>query len=170
MALSFTRFPYYWSWKGTSGGTDDNRTSSKEKEPVSNGYSVNSSTEWGFGLNSSSDTVKLSTKFASTPRKVKKKWQSREQRRIDHEYDVVLVPSDGVCLSESESDDSDWSIGWLEPHGPDFDSDAESDNSYAVLVPCYTPGCKEVSNNQLLSAINNFPNKFSPGKGFSLRV
>ena len=45
--------------------------------------------------------------------------QSREERRIDREYDVVIVLSDagGGCLSGSESDDSDWSIGWLEPHG-----------------------------------------------------
>ncbi|XP_078433259.1 uncharacterized protein LOC144704646 [Wolffia australiana] len=40
------------------------------------------------------------------------------------------------------SDDSDWSIGWLEPHTPDFFADAEPpepdpESSFAVLVPCY---------------------------------
>ncbi|CAN1825879.1 hypothetical protein LINPERHAP1_LOCUS31338, partial [Linum perenne] len=34
----------------------------------------------------------------------------------------------------SESDDS---IGWLEPNGPDFQSNEDSDDSFAVLVPCY---------------------------------
>ncbi|GMH24674.1 hypothetical protein Nepgr_026517 [Nepenthes gracilis] len=94
---------------------------------------------------------------SSSQRKIKKKWQSREERRrVDKEYDVVLVPSNGVCLSGSESDDSDWSIGWLEPHGPDFLSDDETDDSFAVLVPCYKNDRKEIAdgpNNQLLSAI-----------------
>jgi hypothetical protein len=165
MAVSFTRFSY-WLWGGDGGGSgNDSRGFSKEKEPISNGYSVNPSTDWGFGLNSSVDTVKFSS---TTPRKVKKKWQSREERRIDREYDdVVVVPSDGIGLSESDSDDSDWSIGWLEPHGPDFDSDAESDSSYAVLVPCYRPGCKQVVVDQLFCAINNLPNQFTPeGKNY----
>lgn len=109
------------------------------------------------------------TKIASSPRKVKKKWQSREERRIDKEYDIVLVPPDGGCLSGSESDDSDVSIGWVEPHGPGFQSDDEPDNGFAVLVPCYTPSCKEVtgaSNNELLTAIKNLPDEFPPGKIF----
>ncbi|GAV61628.1 hypothetical protein CFOL_v3_05155 [Cephalotus follicularis] len=156
MAFSFTRFSW---WPLKSGGA-------KEREPVSNGSSLNSSTEWGLGLNSPSDTVKCTTRIASFPKKVKKKWQSREQRRIDREHDVVLVPSDGVGLSGSDSDDSDWSIGWLEPHGPDFNSDKDdkSDDSFAVLVPCYRPGCKEVvggSNHQILSAIKKLPNESS---------
>ncbi|KAM7261693.1 hypothetical protein ACFE04_020770 [Oxalis oulophora] len=164
MAVSFTRFPcWLWGGSGNTGGGG-----SKDKEAISsNGSSLNSSTDYGFGLNlnSSADIAKFSTKIASNPRKAKKKWQSREQRLIDREYDLVVVPSDGVCLSDSESDDSDWSIGWLEPHGPDFNTD-DDDDSFAVLVPCYTPGCKEVvggSNNQLLSAIKNLPNEFSPG-------
>ncbi|XP_024171879.1 uncharacterized protein LOC112177869 [Rosa chinensis] len=41
------------------------------------------------------------------------------------------------CVSGSESDDSDWSIGWLEPHGPGFQSEDDADDSFAVLVPCY---------------------------------
>lgn len=161
MAVSFTRLSW-WLWGG------------KEKEPVSNSSPLNSSSEWGFSLKER-ETVKFplvkGTKIAPSHRKVKRKWQSREERRIDREYDVVLVPSDGGgCLSGSESDDSDWSIGWLEPHGSDFQSDDESDNSFAVLVPCYRPGCKEVedSNNELLSAIKNLPNELSPGKIWNL--
>ncbi|CAL0331549.1 unnamed protein product [Lupinus luteus] len=158
MAVSFTRLSW-WLW------------GSKEKKPVvSNSSPLNSSSsEWGR------ETVKFplvkGTKITPpSHRKVKRKWQSREERRIDRESDVVLVPSDGDgCLSGSESDDSDWSIGWLEPHGSDFQSDDESDNSFAVLVPCYRPGCKEVevSTNELLSAIKNLPNALSPaGKNY----
>lgn len=153
MAVSFTGF----SWRLWSG---------KEKEPVSNGSSLNSSFEWGFSLREP-ETVKFpsvkGTKIAAPHRKVKRKWQSREQRRIDREFDAEVVPSDGVCLSGSESDDPDWSIGWLEPHGPGF----ESDDGLAVLVPSYRSGCKKVvesSNNQLFSAIKNLSNEFSPGK------
>ncbi len=76
----------------------------------------------------------------------------------------MLVPSDGACLSGSESDDSDWSIGWLEPHAPDFLSDDETDGNFAVLVPCYRHGCKELvedPNDHLLSAIKNLPNEYS---------
>lgn len=154
MAVSFTRISW-WSWGN-----------GKDKEPVSNGSSLNSGSDWGLGFREL-DCVKLGlpgAKIASSPRKVKRKWQSREERRIDREYDVVLVPSDGVCLSGSESDDSDWSIGWLEPHGPDFLSDDETDNSFAVLVPCYKPGSKELvdsPNDQLLTAIKNLPNEYS---------
>lgn len=159
MAVSFTRFSWCW-WGG------------KEKEPANNGSSLNSPLEWGFGGLREPGTVQFPSvkgpKMASSPRKVKRKWQSREERRIDREYDVVIVPSDGGgCLSGSESDDSDWSIGWLEPHGSGFQSDDEPDNSFAVLVPCYSPGCKEVvegSSNELLSAIKNLPQEFSPGK------
>ncbi|KAK9285304.1 hypothetical protein L1049_024495 [Liquidambar formosana] len=154
MAVSFTRFPW-WGWGG------------KDKEPVANGSSLNSSSDWGLGLREPDNVkfpVKGAAKIAPSPRKVKRKWQSREERRIDREFDVVLVPSDGVCLSGSESDDSDWSIGWSEPHGPDFQSDDESDGSFAVLVPCYRPGCKELAespNNPLLSAIKNLPHEYS---------
>lgn len=154
MAVSFTRFSWlYW------GG--------KEKEPVSN---VSNGSEWGFGLRES-DSVKFrqvkgaKMAAAAASRKVKRKWSSREERRIDKEYDVVLVPSDGVCLSGSESDESDWSIGWLEPHAPDFQSDDEGDDSFAVLVPCYRHNCEEVEkgepSGQLLSAIINLPDEYS---------
>ncbi|OWM66211.1 hypothetical protein CDL15_Pgr013428 [Punica granatum] len=142
----------------------------KEKEPVSNGPSSTGLTnEFGFGFREP-ENLKFpfvkGKKIASSSRKVKRKWQSREQRRnIDREFDIVLVPSDGVCLSGSdESEDSDWSIGWLEPPGTEFLSDDEGeDNSFAVLVPCYRPGSKELvedSSKQLLSVIKNLPDEF----------
>uniref|UniRef100_A0A7N0UZC2 Uncharacterized protein n=1 Tax=Kalanchoe fedtschenkoi TaxID=63787 RepID=A0A7N0UZC2_KALFE len=64
--------------------------------------------------------------------------------RVDAEYDAVLVPSDGDGISDSESGELDWSIGWLESFSPEFQSDDENDGSYAVLVPCYKPGCMVV--------------------------
>lgn len=161
MAVSFPRISW-WVWGG------------KDKEPVSNGSSLNSAPDWGLGLREH-DSVKFPSvkgaKVTSSSRKVKRKWQSREQRRIDREYDVVLVPSDGVCLSGSESDDSDWSIGWLEPHGPDFQSDDENDGNFAVLVPCYSRVCKELvqdPSDHLLSAIKNLPNEYSTGKSYCI--
>ncbi|KAK4745665.1 hypothetical protein SAY87_011977 [Trapa incisa] len=74
---------------------------------------------------------------SSSSRNEKRKWRSREERKIDREYDIVLVPPDAGCMSGSDSDDSDWSIGWLEPHGAEFQNDDDSDGSFAVLVPCY---------------------------------
>lgn len=71
------------------------------------------------------------------PRRGRRKLQKRSESRREREFDVVVVPSDGGCISGSESDDSDWSIGWFEPHGPDFSSENESENSFAVLVRCY---------------------------------
>lgn len=100
----------------------------------------------------------------SSSRRFKRKWQSREQRKIDKEYDVVVVPSDGECISGSDSD-SDWSIGWLEPHGPGFQSDSETDASFAVLVPCYGRGHRDMvgpAKNNILTAIEGIPDSFSP--------
>ncbi|KAG8497372.1 hypothetical protein CXB51_008602 [Gossypium anomalum] len=150
MAVSFPGFPW-WFW-GNSGN--------KEKQLVSNGSSLNSS-DWGLGLREH-ETVKFPTKIAST--KGKPNWQGNEERRVvDKEYDLVMVPSDGVHLSGYESDGPEWSIGWEEPHGPGFHGE-DDDDGFAVLVPCYRPGCKELvesPNNQLLSAIKNLPTGFS---------
>eukprot|EP00252_Welwitschia_mirabilis_P005166 TRINITY_DN15631_c0_g2_i1.p1 TRINITY_DN15631_c0_g2~~TRINITY_DN15631_c0_g2_i1.p1 ORF type:complete len:176 (-),score=49.78 TRINITY_DN15631_c0_g2_i1:458-985(-) len=73
----------------------------------------------------------------SRDRFLTRKGSKKCQKRTDMEGDAVLVPSDGGCISGSESDDSDWSIGWFEPHPPDFSSENESEKSFAVLVPCY---------------------------------
>ncbi|XP_059631251.1 uncharacterized protein LOC132274101 [Cornus florida] len=129
MALAFTHLSW-WLWSG------------KQQEPkISEGASLNTSSDWGLW---ESDAVKFPLvnvgNVVSSSRRVKPKWRSREERKIDREYDVVLVPSDGGCVSGSDSDDSDWSIGWLEPHGPGFQSDEESEDSFAVLVPCYGHG------------------------------
>jgi hypothetical protein len=76
------------------------------------------------------------------PRRVgNRRRRSRGEPRVDREYDMVIVPSDGGgCLSGSESDDSDWSIGWLEPQAPELQTDGDPENCFAVLVPCYSRG------------------------------
>ncbi|GMI94122.1 hypothetical protein HRI_003081500 [Hibiscus trionum] len=112
----------------------------KDKQLVSNGSCLHSSS-------SSSDTVKFQTKG---------KWAGGEKTRV--------VQPDGLILSGYESDGPEWSIGWEEPHGPGFQADDEDDGGFAVLVPCYKPGCKQLvegPNNQLLSAIKNLSNGFS---------
>ncbi|KAK2977978.1 hypothetical protein RJ640_023516 [Escallonia rubra] len=129
MAVAFTPLSW-WLWSG------------KHQDPKnSNGSPLNSSPDMGL---LELDTLKFPLvhggDMTSSNRKVKRKWPSRGERKIDKEYDVVVVPSDGGCVSGSESDDSDWSIGWLEPHGPGFHSDDDSDDSFAVLVPCYGRG------------------------------
>ncbi|KAB5568771.1 hypothetical protein DKX38_002564 [Salix brachista] len=150
MAVAFTNLSW-WLWSG------------KHQEPrISNGPSLNARPD--PDLWESSDTLKFPlvqrTNVASSSRRVKRKWHSREERKIDREYDVVLVPSDGGCVSGSESDDSDYSIGWLEPHGPEFQSDDDMDNSFAVLVPCYgrvQDNVFEDKKNNLFGAIVNIP-------------
>ncbi|KAI3854920.1 hypothetical protein MKX03_009078 [Papaver bracteatum] len=157
MGLGFPQLSW-WSWRG------------KEKKTTtcasSNGS--NSSLDSNFGVREFSSV--------KTP---KKKWKSRDERRIDREYDIVLVPLDGGCLSGSESDDSDWSVGWNEPHGFDFTSDDETE-SFAVLVPCYGRGGGSAarggdvsvdnsrnSRNQLLGAIVELTDGCSAAKNHS---
>lgn len=101
---------------------------------------------------------------ASKSKKVKKQSTSFEERKAVRDYDAVIVPSDGGCSSESESDDSDWSIGWLEPHGPHFDSDNESDDSFAVLVPCYGRGKIKGSSKDKLKPAVKVPDIYAAGK------
>ncbi|KAK3121689.1 hypothetical protein QOZ80_8BG0658940 [Eleusine coracana subsp. coracana] len=76
------------------------------------------------------------------PRKGKSRRRGgRGDSRVDREYDMVIVPSDGGGgLSDSDSDCSDWSIGWLEPHARELQSDEDSESSFSVLVPCYRRG------------------------------
>lgn len=169
MAISFTRLSWLW-------------LSGKDKEQVPNGSvvsSINSLGEWGLGLRSEADNLKFYSmkkgdggmRSSSSNRKLKRKWKSREERsrRIDKEYDMVLVPSDGVGLSGSESSDSDWSVGWMEPHAPDFQSDDdEGDDSFAVLVPCYRHNLQgmEKENDhsiQFSGAVKDLPNGYSAG-------
>ncbi|KAA8528362.1 hypothetical protein F0562_035717 [Nyssa sinensis] len=155
MAVAFTHLSW-WLWSG------------KHQEPKSSsGSSLNSTPDSGLW---ELDTLKFRLlnggkgNMTSTSGRVKRKWQSREERKIDREYDVVLVPSDGGCVSGSESDDSDWSTGWLEPHGPGFQSHDDSEDSFAVLVPCYGHGRKDLEENskeKFLDTIGKIPDTYA---------
>ncbi|KAJ0960402.1 hypothetical protein J5N97_001764 [Dioscorea zingiberensis] len=154
MAVAFTRLSW-WPW------------GQKDRKPAAPATpSLSSSSDFGLGFREPDSLKFPSVKgpgMRSSSRRVRKKWQSREERKIDKELDVVLVPSDGDCISGSESDDSDWSIGWLEPLSTDFISDTESENSFAVLVPCYGRGrCERVESpkHHFLGGVD-FPNSGS---------
>lgn len=161
MAVAFTRVSL-WLW-GAGGGKDHHR-----EAPSAAGSPMNASSDFGFRdleNNIKHPQTKGAKMRSARPRR---KWQSREERwrKVDREFDVVLVPSDGGgCLSGSDSDDSDWSIGWLEPHAPDFFNDgggyeSEVETSFAVLVPCYGRGrCERAGegpsyNNRVLTAVD----------------
>lgn len=156
MAIEFTNVSW-WLWSGEQHEHEDPK--------VPSGTSVNPSPDPGLW---EADTVKFPLvhggSLGPSSRRVKRKWHSREARKIDKEYDVVLVPSDGGCLSGSDSDDSDWSIGWLEPHGPAFRTDDDSDDSFAVLVPCYGRGRGELEDNvkdKIFDTIGNIPDLYA---------
>ena len=80
--------------------------------------------------------------------------QSRLQSIDLDDSDMVIVTStahDHSYCSRSDSEDGstgseDWSVGWFEPHAPDFsctddgtggECEEDAENSFAVLVPCY---------------------------------
>ncbi|CAE6153214.1 unnamed protein product [Arabidopsis arenosa] len=74
-----------------------------------------------------------------------------------------------ACVGVGVGDGPEWSVGWTEPHGPDFQSDDEGDDGgFLVLVPCYRAVVEGSSNNnQLLSAVKNLPNGLPPdGKNY----
>ncbi|KAK6940263.1 hypothetical protein RJ641_029794 [Dillenia turbinata] len=148
MALAFTNLSW-WLWSGIK---------YQENKIPGSSTSLNSSQELGLWDSEPSKFSAVKRGNMPSSRKVKRKWHSREERKIEREYDVVVVPSDGVCFSGSESEDSDWSIGWMEPHAPGFLSsdDDESESSFAVLVPCYGLGngvMEEVRKNIILETI-----------------
>lgn len=145
MAVSFTRLSY-WVWGENTIENPKN--------------SLSSSSDFSSGYREP-DSLKCHSKKepkvkSSSSRRIKKKWQNREERiTVDKEYDIVLVTSDGGSYSDCESDDSDWSVGWLEPHGPEFGADMES---FAVLVPCYGGGRNRKvreANNGVLGAVHS---------------
>ncbi|URE23756.1 hypothetical protein MUK42_03329 [Musa troglodytarum] len=158
MSVSFTSFSF-WIWGG------------KDQESPNPSLIASPESPWGF---KEQDYLRFPSAngagIRTSSRRVKKKRQSREERRIDKEYDIVLVPSDGGCMSASESDDSDWSIGWLEPHDPEFQSDSDSENcSFAVLVPCYGRGRSEQaesSKSRVLGAVDRMDDGHSDGKNY----
>ncbi|KAK6938064.1 hypothetical protein RJ641_031572 [Dillenia turbinata] len=158
MALAFTDLSW-WLWSGIK---------HQENKIPNSSTSLNSSVELGLWDSEALrfPVVKRGNMLTSSSRRVKRKWHSREERKIEREFDVVVVPSDGVCFSGSESEDSDWSIGWMEPHAPGFLSDDESESSFAVLVPCYGRGngvTEEVPKNIVLETFVSNDNQYFSG-------
>ncbi|KAG5018898.1 hypothetical protein JHK87_014753 [Glycine soja] len=157
MNVAFSHLSW-WLWNGKY-----------HKPRISNGSTINSSADsvmWE--LDGLRFPLVMQANVPSSSKKVKHKGHSKEE--IDREHDVVIVSSDGGCVSGSESDGSDWSIGWLEPHGTGFSSDddveaRETDNSFAVLVPCYGSNysamVEEDTKSNLLTHFGYFPNSYS---------
>ncbi|KAL0721526.1 hypothetical protein Bca4012_036125 [Brassica carinata] len=93
---------------------------------------------------SSSSSLKKTTKIgssSSTVKKIKRGWIGRgggEEEKIGN----VVFP---------QPDDPEWSIGWVEPHGPGFKSEDDTGGGgFVVLVPCYKK-VMDGSGNQILN-------------------
>ncbi|KAL0718474.1 hypothetical protein Bca4012_067796 [Brassica carinata] len=92
-----------------------------------------------------SQSLKKSTKTessssCSTVKKIKRGWIGRggEEEKMGN----VVFP---------EPDDPEWSIGWVEPHGPGFKSEDDTGGGgFVVLVPCYKK-VMDGSGNQILN-------------------
>ncbi|CAK9233038.1 unnamed protein product [Sphagnum troendelagicum] len=97
--------------------------------------SSSSSSAAAASSSSSSSTSHGWQKRKGRRRRVSQK-RLQSKRSMDPEFDLVIVPADGISMSGSDSEDSDWSVGWFEPHHSDF-TDNELEDSFAVLVPCY---------------------------------
>ncbi|KAL6846078.1 hypothetical protein ACP4OV_023526 [Aristida adscensionis] len=140
MSMALSRFTQ-WLWPGSA-----SRVATHELPSV--GLTSSSFPDFPSGFREP-DTVTFSAGAGAgsrrgRPRRVRNRRRSRGEPRVDREYDMVIVPSDGGgCLSVSESDDSDWSIGWLEPQAPELQTDGDTENCFAVLVPCYRHGRAE---------------------------
>ncbi|KAE8803798.1 hypothetical protein D1007_20313 [Hordeum vulgare] len=139
MAMGLGRFTH-WLWPGNAARVGNH-------ELPGTALTGASFPEFPSGFREA-DALAFSTAAAggrrARQRRVKNQRRSRGEPRIDREYDMVIVPSDGGgCLSGSESDDSDWSIGWLEPQAPEMQTDGDQETSFAVLVPCYRHGRAE---------------------------
>ncbi|KAJ0236506.1 hypothetical protein HA466_0257970 [Hirschfeldia incana] len=82
-------------------------------------------------------SLKKTTKTES-PSTLKKMKRGGEEEKMGN----VVFP---------EPDDPEWSIGWVEPHGPGFKSEDDSgDGGFVVLVPCYKK-VMDGSGNQILN-------------------
>ncbi|CAN7046505.1 unnamed protein product [Brassica rapa subsp. trilocularis] len=72
----------------------------------------------------------IKTGSSSSVKKMKRGWVDRGEE--EGKMGNVLFP---------EPDDPEWSIGWVEPHGPGFKSEDDTGGGggggFVVLVPCY---------------------------------
>lgn len=122
MAVAFTRFSH-WVLRGNQKPCRCRTKSPPPAADFPSGFRDSEAVKLNFSKRNFSNLRESDTRRNTS---------SSPEKSIDPEHDMVIVPSD------SESDGSDWSIGWLEPHPHHFrDSDADSEDSFAVLVPCY---------------------------------
>ena len=105
----------------------------------------------------SSPSLKKTIKTGSSSSSVKKMKRGWVDRGGEEEGKMgnVLFP---------EPDDPEWSIGWVEPHGPGFKSedDTGGGGGFVVLVPCYKK-LIDGSGNQIPTA---FFSPVAPGNCF----
>ncbi|KAH7436286.1 hypothetical protein KP509_05G011600 [Ceratopteris richardii] len=147
MALPFPSF-HHWLWKSPSPNLNPgpNPNPPANSFPSTNGnsnYPVSSADSFAaldvdaFQRRTSPRERNSSTRkvCGNAQGKIQKGRQRRRNQSLDLDFDMVIVQPDYVSGSESEG--SDWSVGWFEPHAPEFCSDGEPENSFAVLVPCY---------------------------------
>ncbi|CAN7101084.1 unnamed protein product [Brassica rapa subsp. narinosa] len=110
MAVSFPRLPR-WLCGGNSKERD--KKESKGSSSLKKIYNKTGSSS------SSSSTVK----------KIKRGWIGRGGGEEEKIMGNVVFP---------QPDDPEWSIGWVEPHGPGFKSEDDTGGGgFVVLVPCY---------------------------------
>ncbi|KAF8701983.1 hypothetical protein HU200_033317 [Digitaria exilis] len=136
MAMSLSRFSQ-WMWPGSRTRSRKGREPPAGSTAVANGLFPDSPS--GFR---EPDAVGHPGSGVGRPPKGKSRRRGGHgEASADGEHGMVIVQSDGDgCLSDADSDGSDWSIGWLEPLAPDLQSEGDSEGSFAVLVPCYRRG------------------------------
>uniref|UniRef100_A0A0D9XD73 Uncharacterized protein n=1 Tax=Leersia perrieri TaxID=77586 RepID=A0A0D9XD73_9ORYZ len=141
MAMALNRFTQ-WLWPANSA-----RSTATHELPTA-GLTSAAFPDFPSGFREP-DTVTFATAGARRRRRHGRRRSSssrdEEEARVDKEFDMVIVPSDGGggCLSGSESDDSDWAIGWQEKLSPELQTDGDPDSCFAVLVRCYRHGQPE---------------------------
>ncbi|EOA17612.1 hypothetical protein CARUB_v10005975mg [Capsella rubella] len=121
---------------------------------------------WLLGSRKEKETEAL--KFPPTKMITRANSKGRVYKRKDLELES-FGSSGSESVAVAGGDGPEWSVGWTEPHGPDFQSDDEADDGgFLVLVPCYRALVEGSSNNnQLLSAVKNLPSGFPPdGKNY----
>ncbi|KAL5201586.1 hypothetical protein ABZP36_035940 [Zizania latifolia] len=166
MAVALNRFTQ-WLWPGSTPRVATH-------ELPSTGLTSASFPDFPSGFREP-DTVTFATaggggRRRARPRTAGNGRRSRGEPTVDREFDMVIVPSDGGgCLSGSESDDSDWAIGWQEKLSPELQTDGDPDGCFAVLVRCYRHGQAEQAGRpegQFLTAGSLANGGLSDGRNF----
>ncbi|KAF8091196.1 hypothetical protein N665_0451s0009 [Sinapis alba] len=92
-------------------------------------------------------TIKTGSSSSSTVKKFKRGWIGRGGGGEEEKMGNVVFP---------EPDDPEWSIGWVEPHGPGFKNEDDSCAGFVVLVPCYKK-VMDGSGNQIMNGFFSPP-------------